>query len=321
MAAGLRAVPRAQPPLRWAVITLRAARIRPHTLNQSHRPPPSSLPSLQIALGGQALTGSRLGAGGGQPAAAPGTPTHHDPRLVGRQRVDGQAAPHQVLADAGPLGPRRGLPSSPPPFACRWAPRGASWGGHRDGSVGSHTGRAPTCGLGSALSPRQGSFCSGDTSLGGLSVGKQHHRDDGDAWKGFSGQGWLQGAGTGDRHPWPGEESRDGGVKGGRTPINTPHTPPQLSSRHCEAPGMGKMRLQQRSTSVAVSSMSPAIGPSLRAGLGSGRQGRPQASISKSNASLVPSLAASLPAQLQPREGAEAKNTAQHLGVGVGGNG
>lgn len=126
----------------WAVITL-----RPHALNWSRQL--RQLPAQPGNSSRWPRTGRILPRG--HVVAATGTPTHHDPRLVGRQRVDGQAAPHQVLADARPLGPRRCVPSSPPTSARRGAPGGVSWGNRGPGPWGP----TPACVLGSAPSPSE----------------------------------------------------------------------------------------------------------------------------------------------------------------------
>lgn len=108
---------------------------------------------------------------------------------------------------------------------------------------------------------QRGSFCLCDTSLRGLSPDEQHRCDDRDAGKSSSGQGWPQDTGTGDRHPRPGEQSCQGGVKGSKTPLVP--SPAQLTPAHkegCEALGMGKMQLWQWGTSTATSSVSPPPG-------------------------------------------------------------
>lgn len=111
----------------------------------------------------------------------------------------------------------------------------------------------------------------------GLSLAEQRHRRDGEAGKGLSGPGWpqVQGQAT---EPRPGEDSWENTHK--RQP---PHAP-------------ARPRGGGSCTSVAVSSMSPTIGPQRRAGLGSGCRGSFRAS--QRNASLTP-----LQTHLQPRGG------------------
>lgn len=287
MAGGLGAIPRARPPLRWPVITLRAARIWPHALNQSIST--SSLPSLEIALGGQALAGSCLGAGGGSSSGAGG------PRLTTiRVSLAGSVSMARVPPTRSwlmrvPSVPgevsrvlRRPSPAARLPGGCPGGGKGTGMG-----QWGPMLGGHPPTGWDQPPPPARQLLLRCYEFREGLSPDEQHQCNDGDAGRGFSGQGWLQGAGMGDRHPRPGEESCDGGGKGGKTPTTPPAQLQGTEER--EAPGMGKMQLQQRGTSVAVYSMSPAIGPLLRAGMGSGCWGRLRAFISKRNVSLVPS--------------------------------
>lgn len=111
----------------------------------------------------------------------------------------------------------------------------------------------------------------------GLSLAEQRHRRDGEAGKGLSGPGWpqVQGQAT---EPRPGEDSWENTHKG-----QPPHAP-------------ARPRGGGSCTSVAVSSMSPTIGPQRRAGLGSACRGSFRAS--QRNASLTP-----LQTHLQPRGG------------------
>lgn len=78
---------------------------------------------------------------------------------------------------------------------------------------------------------------------------------------------------------------------------------------------MGKMQLQQRGTSVAVYSMSPAIGPLLRAGWGPGAGADSEHSSPKETCPLSPP-AACLPARLQPQGASRVRKHSAELGRG-----
>lgn len=198
---------------------------------------------------------------------------------------------------------RRPSPAARLPGGCPGGDGGQGWVSGVPCWEGTH----PQAGV-SPL-PRQGSFCLGDMSLGKVSAlisnvtatmempaGASRVRD------GYRVQGWVT-----DTHG----QGRRAATEGGKEAKHLqPPLPSSRARRSARPRGWGKMQLQQRGTSVAGYSMSPAIGPLLRAGMGSGCWGRLQAFISKRNVSLVPSCRVSpCPA---PAPGSERSPETQH---------